>query len=358
MAQLLRVAPGCALAVLVCGSLIAAAGLPAVTGWALVAPFGASALLVLVVPNSPLAQPWPLIVGSLVPALVGIAVAQLGLPVIPAAAVALGLAVAAMILLRAVHPPGGAVALIPVLAEPASLSEGLRLALLVVGPESVLLLAFALLWHRATGRVYPLRQPDEVPRAAIRFGREELAAILERLRLSANIGVADFARLLAAADQISTADDRVAGLTCLDAAGPPKPPLAPGDGLAAARAQMLGCGAYTLPVTDPAGLLLGVLSQSDLLRMAAAPPETTVAAAMTAAPVTLGAGDSLQQGLGTLVAGGWRAVPLVDGQGRCLGMLSRADLLAVLARPLAPGGIGAGRENPLHGGAAAARSAP
>ena len=43
-------------------------------GLYLVAPFGASSVLLFAVPNSPLAQPWPAIVGNTVAALVSIAV--------------------------------------------------------------------------------------------------------------------------------------------------------------------------------------------------------------------------------------------------------------------------------------------
>ncbi len=43
----------------------------------LVASMGASALLLLVIPNSPLAQPYPFVMGHLAPAFVGVVCAQL-----------------------------------------------------------------------------------------------------------------------------------------------------------------------------------------------------------------------------------------------------------------------------------------
>ena len=42
-------------------------------GW-LIAPFGASAVLVYAVPNSPLAQPWSVVMGNTLSALVALAV--------------------------------------------------------------------------------------------------------------------------------------------------------------------------------------------------------------------------------------------------------------------------------------------
>lgn len=332
----LRTAAGCGLAVLLTGALIAASGLPANTGLMLIAPFGASALLVVAVPNSPLAQPWAVLVGNVLAALVGVLVARAVPWPMLAGALALAGAVLGMLLTRSLHPPAGGVALIPVLSPDLAQPLGLGFALAPVAVESLLLLVFAVAWHRLTGRVYPFRQPDEAPRAAARFSRDDLAAILARLRLSQNIGVADYARLLAAADEIRRADDRTDGLTCADAAGPPPPVLAPDQPLAQARAALLAGHSYTLPVAGPGGRLAGVLSQSDVLR-AADSPAATVADVMTPRPVSLSADAPLRHALAVLARGGWRAVPLTDAQGRVAGMLTRADLIAVLAHaPEAP----------------------
>ena len=227
MREGLRTATGCGLAVLLAGALIAASGLPATTGLILIAPFGASALLVIAMPNSPLAQPWAVLVGNVLAALVGVLFARTVPWPIIAGALALAGAVLGMLLTRSLHPPAGGVALLPVLSPDLALQPGPGFALAPVAAESLVLLAFALVWHRLTGRIYPFRQPDESPRAAARFSPDDLAGILARLRLSQNIGVADYARLLAAADEIRRADDRTDGLTCADAAGPPPPVLSP-----------------------------------------------------------------------------------------------------------------------------------
>ncbi|WP_283176451.1 HPP family protein [Gemmobacter sp. 24YEA27] len=82
---------------------------PGASAWGLfvIAPFGASAVLLFAVPNSPLAQPWSAVVGNAVSALVGVALVltietpELRIVLAPA------LAVLAMHLSRALHPPGG-----------------------------------------------------------------------------------------------------------------------------------------------------------------------------------------------------------------------------------------------------------
>ncbi len=81
----------------------------------IVAPIGASAVLLFAVPTSPLAQPWSIIGGNTISAFVGLAVTQFVDD--PALAIGLGvaLAIAAMSVTRSLHPPGGAAALTAVL---------------------------------------------------------------------------------------------------------------------------------------------------------------------------------------------------------------------------------------------------
>lgn len=74
----------------------------------IVAPFGASCVLLFAVPASPLAQPRNVIGGHLLSTVLGlVAVALLG-PSPTAMAVGVGLAIAAMRLTGTLHPPAGA----------------------------------------------------------------------------------------------------------------------------------------------------------------------------------------------------------------------------------------------------------
>lgn len=144
------------------GLTVAQVGLGLVAGdpWGgpfLIAPFGASAVLIFGVPSSPLAQPWTVVMGNAVSGLVALGVLLLGLPVVAGAILAAALSVVAMGLLRATHPPGGAVALALVLAagqgHPPDL--GFWAARVVLG--SCLLVAWGLFWNPMTGRLYPFR---------------------------------------------------------------------------------------------------------------------------------------------------------------------------------------------------------
>lgn len=129
----------------------------------LVAPVGASAVLVFAVPASPLAQPWSVLGGSLVSAAVGIAAGQLvGVPIL-AAALALGLAIAAMSMARCLHPPGGACALLYALGAAGPEHWG-AVHLLVVGTNILVLVCIGWVYNNLTGHPWPHR-PVHIPAA-------------------------------------------------------------------------------------------------------------------------------------------------------------------------------------------------
>ncbi len=81
-----------------------------------VASMGASAVLLFAVPHGPLSQPWALIGGHLVSAIIGVSCVKLLGTGFFSAALAVSLAIGAMHYLRCIHPPGGATALTAVLA--------------------------------------------------------------------------------------------------------------------------------------------------------------------------------------------------------------------------------------------------
>ena len=127
-------------------------------------PMGASAVLLFMLPASPLAQPWSVLGGNVVSALVGVALYRWLGDAAWAAALAGALAVAAMRALRCLHPPGGAMALTAVLGDPGVHHLGWGF---VPGPvlvNSVAMLLVALLFHRLTGRRYP-HQPSSTAQA-------------------------------------------------------------------------------------------------------------------------------------------------------------------------------------------------
>lgn len=129
---------------------------PASAPW-IVAPMGASAVLLFAVPASPLAQPWSIAGGNVVSAIVGTVVTWVFPDPAIAAAVAVSLAILTMSLLRCLHPPGGAAALSAVLGGYALFSAHVAEFLIVVLVNSLLMVAIGWLFHRFSGHSYPHR---------------------------------------------------------------------------------------------------------------------------------------------------------------------------------------------------------
>jgi CBS domain-containing membrane protein len=167
------------------------------------APMGASAVLIFAVPSSPLAQPWSVVGGNVLSALVGVSVARFA----PVSALAAGIAVAGAILVmsltRSLHPPGGATALMAVIGGPQVTAAGYGFALLPVGVNALILALLGILIHRFTGHSYPHRavpaggrmlppeesvpHPEDVDRALEELGetfdvaREDLDLLFRRV---------------------------------------------------------------------------------------------------------------------------------------------------------------------------------
>lgn len=150
----------------------------------IVGPMGASAVLLFAVPASPMAQPWPIIGGNSLSALVGFAVGQaLGHGAI-ACGIGVGLAIAVMSVTRSLHPPGGAAALTGVLGGSLVDSAGWWFPIAPVALDAIVLVAVGLVFHRLSGHPYPhpqsLEAPTQDPPPSWRVGvrDEDLDAVL------------------------------------------------------------------------------------------------------------------------------------------------------------------------------------
>jgi CBS domain-containing membrane protein len=117
----------------------------------LMASLGASALLVFVLHQSPMSHPWAVIAGNTLSALVGITTFHLidqSLLAIPLAA---SLSILGMFILRCLHPPAAAVALIAVLGHISSY----QYAFFPVMVDSILLILVGAIFSNLTCKSYP-----------------------------------------------------------------------------------------------------------------------------------------------------------------------------------------------------------
>ncbi len=78
---------------------------------------GATAVLLFAAPHGPFAQPWSVIGGHFISAIIGVSCVVLIPNIIVASAASVGLSVAGMYYCRCIHPPGGATALAAVIGS-------------------------------------------------------------------------------------------------------------------------------------------------------------------------------------------------------------------------------------------------
>lgn len=119
----------------------------------LMASLGASALLVFALPQSPMAQPWAVIAGNTLSALIGIATIHLVGDPLLAMPLAASLSILGMFILRCLYPPAAAVALIVVLGH----VMHCRYAFFPVMVDSILLVMAGAVYSNLTGKRYPNR---------------------------------------------------------------------------------------------------------------------------------------------------------------------------------------------------------
>jgi CBS domain-containing membrane protein len=328
---------------------------------ALVAPMGASAVLLFCLPASPLAQPWSVIGGNTVSALVGIACARaIGNPLL-AAPLAGALAILVMFFLRCLHPPSGAVALTTVLGGPAIHAAGFSFALTPVCLNSALIVSVALLFNNLTGRRYPHKQQsgmknvhatrDPVPTARIGFTKEDLDAALARYGQVLDVSRDDLEAIIFETE-MQAYGRRFGVITCGAIMSKDAVTIRPGMPLADAWRLLRQHKLHALPVLNRAGRVVGMVGQADFLHHAGLDDYQTlgervralvghlfggraarparVGEIMHSKVTTVRVGEPIAELVPLMSNTGLHHIPVVDDGGMFVGIVSQSDLLAAL----------------------------
>jgi CBS domain-containing membrane protein len=297
----------------------------------IVAPMGASAVLLFAVPASPMAQPWPIIGGNSLSALTGFAVGQaLGHGAF-ACGIGVGLAIGVMSVTRSLHPPGGAAALTGVIGGGLVDPAGWWFPLAPVALDAVVLVAVGWAFHRLSGHPYPHRlQPeaptrDPLPTARVGVRDEDLDAVLASIGETFDIDREDL-RLLFTELELQVLARRHPELTCGEIMSRDVIAVPRHADPSAARRLLLDSGVRLLPVLDDAERPIGGVGLREL-----AVPGGTVEDLMTA-PLLVTPGEPAVKLTGPLTDGHRHAAMVVDPATKVLrGLVTQADLLAALA---------------------------
>ena len=306
----------------------------------LVAPLGASAVLVFALPAGPLSQPWPVIGGNMLSALSGLVCAWALPDVALAGAAAVGLAIVLMFALRCLHPPGGGIALLAVLTH----NVDAQFVLLPVLLNSVLLVLAGVVYNTLSGRRYPHRAPVAAPAAASRFTRADFDAAIAHHNQVLEMSRDDLEALLQQTE--AAAYRRTLGeLRCADIMS--RAPLAAvaSQGIDEAWQAMRARHVKALPVTDNGQRVVGIVTLADFMRQGGLGPHDTAVAEPR--PQQVGeimtrkvrvASDSAHviALLPLFSEGGHHHLPVIDGEQRLVGIITQSDVVRALHRAVQP----------------------
>jgi CBS domain-containing membrane protein len=316
----------------------------------LVAPLGASAVLVFAVPSSPLAQPWSVVGGNTVSAIMGLLAYNLIPDPVMAASVAVGLAIGAMFALRCLHPPGGAMALLVVLTH----THNPVFALFPALTNSVLLVGAGLIYNNLTKKAYPhsLSAPAADPRSALlRVTASDFSAAIAQHNEVLDIAPDDLERLLALSEM--QAYRRMAGhLTCADIMTPNPKTVQFGTELLEAWTLLQKYDIKALPVVDRLSRIMGLVTPDDFVhhsRLLDAPdPQSALKMLLKRTPTphsdkpevvgqimtdrfsTALITDPADQLMPLFDKGDRRHVMVIDEKKRLCGIISASDLMRAL----------------------------
>lgn len=113
----------------------------------LLASMGATAVLLFATPHGPLSQPWNVVGGHILSAIVAVCVHLAFTHPVTGGALAVGLSIAAMHYLGCLHPPGAATALMPFVGGPAVAAYGLWFPLFPVGAGAAAMVLVAIAFN-------------------------------------------------------------------------------------------------------------------------------------------------------------------------------------------------------------------
>ncbi len=325
----------------------------------LVAPMGASAVLLFALPSSPLAQPWSIMGGNLISAALGVTCTQWIADPMLAAALALAASIAAMVALRCLHPPSGAVALTAVLGGPLIHAQGYHFLLVPIGINSLLLLGVALVFNNLTRHRYPhsvlarhAAAENETPDAARPgFNSADLDYVLARHNEILDVSRDDLEALLLQAE-LHAYQRRFGAIVCADIMSREVVTVEFGTELQQAWTLLHQHHIKALPVVDTVRRVIGIVTLADFIRHAelhhyrgyadkfrrflrgtqsthSDQPEVVgqimtrkVRTAMEQMPVT--------ELVGLISTQSHRHIPIVNSERRLVGIVTNSDLIAGL----------------------------
>lgn len=361
-AERLRSTIGALLGIALCAFILS--NIPISAHW-LIAPVGASAVVLFTLPHSPLAQPWSIMGSYFFATCAALACSLLISQPQMAAAVSVAATIWLMARFNCIHPSGGAIALFVVLDGPYSASNIGPVMGLVALNSCMILLAAVLVNNVFLGRRYPYHPQKSDPNPHLtedlspleRNGltHPDLKSAMKKLDTFVDIQEDELVQIYTLA--IEHAFDRNVGMTCAGVMSRDLVTVNFGTDLEEAWNQLRKHKIKALPVVDRFNTLLGILTVADFLRQI---DETTTAGVairlqgllkrtpgpssdkaevvgqiMSSNVYYANPDTPLSEVMRQIVGKSIRHVPIVDDKRKVIGIVSQSDLLGALYQRLA-----------------------
>lgn len=243
----------------------------------LVASTGASIILVFMLHSSPLSQPYPLLMGHFICAIIGVACSYLPLETYLTATICVASCIAAMSLFRCAHPPGGATAMMPILVGPEAVG-GFDFVIFPVMLNMLLLLIMGWLFHRYwLKNTYPVRTlakgdpvhkiDDETPLSRLGVNADDLRATLKDYGAFLDVSEQDLVNIVGLAQQ-KAYTRKFGEIRCADIMSRDMKFVRADTDLEQAWALLRKHKVKLLPVVDDDAHVIGIVSLVDFLKRA------------------------------------------------------------------------------------------
>lgn len=328
----------------------------------IVASMGASAVMLFIIPNSPLAQPWPLVGGQMASAIIGVWSSQAFADKPLASACAVTMSVLVMLLFRCLHPPGAATALTPVVAGDSIISLGYGFVLIPVGLNVVIMLVMAIIINRWVLRYeYPtvFYQADDrkhkhsinQPKQYTGISTQDMEHALEQMETFMDVSVGDLSKLLADAQMQSFKRYR-GNVSCADIMVKNVLTVEYGTEVEEAWKIMHSEKLKAMPVIDKGRRVIGIITWNDFFKyidvdagetfqekfrafirrtpdISTHKPES-VGHIMTNSVAIMPESTQVAALVPLMSNQGYRQIPIVNNENRLVGMVYQANLITAL----------------------------
>jgi CBS domain-containing membrane protein len=322
----------------------------------IVASIGASAFLIFVLPSSPMAQPWAVIGGSCIAALVAIICNHLIHPIVLLIPVSVGAAILAMFTLRCLHPPAAALALLTSLNE----VTDFNFVFSPVFGNTLLLVVCAVVYNTLTKKPYP-HHPKEIAditsiqRRDRLIEEDEINTVLSRYNEVLDISRADLANLVAEVEH-SAYQKKLQSMCCRDIMTSDVAFVSLDSSLEIAWRLLRSRRIKALPVIDGAKRVLGIITLEDFLKSAAVDFDQTfgqrirgflrntipslnimpnAVGQVMSKPVRVISEDRNMLDLAEIFCGdGHHHIPVINAKKELVGMITQSDFVKAIDRSI------------------------